>query len=318
MYKNFFDLDLYLLYSTTAEKRIDELKNLYKNKFIQLKIIEEIIKNFRDREYNEKTLEMARQKIRHILLVPIVARHIAKAENINDPELLLMIDIAALLHDWGRVYDVIDGSFKNLSHFVAGEIDLFENKRFYSFSLGTSEKISCVTKFTVFMHGAKSLKTETAKYKEYAEIAKKYPEAYTVCEIVQNADRWANNIDFLKEDYRVILGVKSLKDIWKDGVDELTKYELIHGTPITRNAGVPYTNLRHLASHIGWAFCDNNLKCYIEWLYKTRWPEKYVLAHIPSGLDISGIDGDEENISDFMDIVSDVMEQLKYKLESMG
>lgn len=318
MYKNMFDLELGQLSSPVAEKRIEDLRELYNDHLIYLKIMEELIKNFRDRKYNRKSLEMAKQKMRHILLVPIIARYIAKKEGYIDPEYLFMVDVAALLHDWGRVYDITDGSFKNLGHCVAGEIDLFENGNFRKLPIGRNRRVANVTKFTLFMHGAKSLKEEMPRYKEYEKIANLYTEAYSICEIIQNADRWANNLDFLQEDYKIILGVNSLKDIWENGLDELTKYELIHGMPITRNASVPYSNLRHMASHIGWAFCDNNKKSYIEWLYKTRWPERYVLSHIPKELDFSEINGYEETISEFMRIVSDVMEQLKYKLESFN
>lgn len=318
MYKNMFDLELGQLYSPVAEKRIKDLRIIYNDQLVHLKIMEGVIKNLRDRDYSEKSLEMAKQKMRHILLVPIIARYLAKKEGYKDSEFLLMVDIAALLHDWGRVYDIIDGSFKDLSHFVTGEIDLFENGKFYGFSIGKNRKLAEIVKFTVFMHGAKSLGEELIKYKEYTKIVEEFPEAYIICEIIQNADRWANNLDFLNEDYKIIIGANSLKDIWGNGLDELTKYELIHGMPITRNTSVPYSNLRHMASHIGWAFCDNNKKKYIEWLYKTRWPERYVLAHIPKGLKLSEIDGCEETISEFMRIVSDVMEQLKYKMESFN
>lgn len=295
--------------SKVANERLEQLYKLYEGQGRQIKILEALVKHFQCQNYTDSQLNMAKQKMRHILAVPICARKIAESEKITGEE-LFMVDAAALLHDWGRLYDIKHGQFKNLGHPQAGAKDLFEDGKIIN--IIDNRQYDKILKFSVFMHGMASVPEALKKHPEYAEIAKRYPCAERICQITRVADRWANNEDFLLEPFSVILSnAPTLRAIWGSKVDNTTRYELTHGLTINRSAeGVEYTPLRQLASHIGWAFADDNLPSYIKWLYQTRWPEKYALMHVPN--DPAEIEGLEEQVEIFMnEVIPEVMKRLK-------
>lgn len=301
-------LDLKHISSDVADERLNKLIKMYENDTDVLKVLEALVLHFTECEYSEVATLMARQKMRHMLEVPIAARLIAHEEGIDDIRVLKLIDICALLHDWGRLYDIKEESFyKSLGHPKAGAKDLFDNNKIDTILPNLSDSDKNIIYFTVLLHGVESVDKELLKDGKLKLLSDKEPFAKLICRIIRNADRWANNVDFLIEDYKVIVGANSYEEIWSKGLDNQTREELLNGMPINRSKeGVEYTRLRQLASHIGWVFADDNLPSYINWIYKTRWPEKYALLHVPNNTSELS-DKSYETINDFMDLVKEVM-----------
>lgn len=257
---------------------LDALIKYAKDKFNSLTIeLNNPTLTFDEKKMILKKMIIAERKFRHMLDVPMLCLKRSEMEN-YDRETSLLLIIIGMLHDIGRIDEILNQDVKNtfkckVDHSLIGakvlvkDDNIHDDDHIYEFvSKSLVKDYWQLIRNCVQYHGALNIPNDLFVTKLEKNLIND----------IRLIDKSSIMNSFLYEDISTVIGIPT-SELAKTHISDATYWELTHERQVDRKkANEEYTPNRHFMSHVGFVYDMDDYR-----LLNDDWVSKYLNLYKP-------------------------------------